>query len=403
MRPAGSGSTPTMSRLALALVVGLVPLVALACGGSGNGGGSTPQDVNDTSDANGTGGDSQVDDSSSGTGPDHDDSSASGATARTLGITATYAHLVDLVRRLDEQGASASESSCILRGGAGGGASRLEAELAAAIHPIPRPPADFAPRLTTAGGGVTALTRWGARGEGELAVVALTATPPTGEGPVVVVFVGRDGVWLRRTDGGLEPTLRGPFPLARLGDQVAAASVGASSVMVTLEAPLPIGRLRTVLEGLPASAPPVSLGLLLSADTRLPRTTPPSQSESGMCSHDPLPELGANDTVGELTVSELRAAFGPLAESGRRCLAVASGTGARGGRLAVRFRIGSAGRVVSECALQDGIGDATLRACILHAVHGLTFPRPRGGDHVEVSVPVVLRPDDALRQAPLCD
>jgi hypothetical protein len=82
------------------------------------------------------------------------------------------------------------------------------------------------------------------------------------------------------------------------------------------------------------------------------------------------------------------------------CVGASTGPGARGGRMELMVRLTRGGSVAEACIHEDSTGDEPLRACILRAVRELGFPDPAG--QVIFSVPLVLEPGIAHRQAAVC-
>jgi hypothetical protein len=327
----------------------------------------------------------------------------SAADPRTLGVEATFDDLVAVVRNLDGLGQSDSTAECLLRGGPLA-PYRLEADLASAIHPIPNAPSELESRLDDLSGGVVVLTRWAQHGStGALTVVALSATPPPVPGHVAVVILGRQGAYLRRTEGSVPAAHAGPFPTGRLGDHLPVVLEGASAVVITAEAGVPLSSLRAALGSLPAGSPQALFGLVLDAGVRLPRTPTADPSIQGLCQEGGLPEPPTSQRLGSLSTEAIRARVSGMGEGAMRCFEYAQGDAARGGRMRVLVRIGPEGRVSEACASSDELGDPTLRACVLGVVRGLVFPSPAGGEYVDVALPVRLLPDTSQQQRPLCD
>jgi hypothetical protein len=330
--------------------------------------------------------------------------------ARALGATATFSDLVAAVRRVDDRNEPESTAGCLLRGGDGVGAPfRLEADVAVAVRPVGDAPGELARRLEAHDGGVRLLSRWGQQGEDPaMAVMTLTSTPPPTGAPSVVAIVTDLGVHLRSTAGPLPAAARGPFAAGDLAARLAAAPSEAPSVIVvTADAGISLGRVRSVLAALPDGAP-VALGVMLAENTRLPDEPPRPEAETdGLCP-DGLPEPGDGPIEGHfgeggLSPEALLGALGPFREAATDCLGAATGAAAAGGRLIVVFRVGADGRIAEACVRTDEIGDAGVRRCVLDALRPATFPQPDPAGTVDVSLPVVLRPDASLRQRPLCD
>lgn len=322
---------------------------------------------------------------------------------RALGVGATFGDLVAAVRNLDGLGQSDSASGCLLRGGSLA-PFQLEADLASAVHPIPDAPRELEARLDDPRDTAVVLTRWAQHGQtGSLTLVALSATPPPLPGHLAVVVLGREGAYLRRTEGSVPAAHAGPFPTNRLAEHLPVVLEGAAGVVFTAEAAVPLSALRTALGSLPAGSPPAVLGLALDAGVRLPTAPAPDPSVHGLCPGGALPEPAADQRLGSLTPDAIRARVAGMGEGAMRCFEYARGDAARGGRLRVLARIGPQGRVSEACATSDELGDPTLRACVLGVVRGLVFPPPAEGDYVDVALPIRLLPDTSQQQRPLCD
>lgn len=321
-------------------------------------------------------------------GADASESSSSElvADARTLHADATFATLVRAAQRQDQLRDQDSEAGCLLRLGR---QVRLEADLAAAVRPLPEPPEAFASRPSS----VVVLTRHGAIGspDASLALAAFTTTRPARGARARVVLVTRTALFRGATDGTrFEPVE--PAALAVIDD-------GTSHVFVTAEASVPLARLVEVLSALPDSlSGRVGLAVALPEGTRLPATAPATSAPSiEPCDLGPLPD----EAWGDVDPAAVRAGIQPLVERARACVGAAEGNGALGGRLVLTLRIGPDGRVNGACVGEDDTGDPSLHACLLRAARELRFHPPRGGS-VDVAVPLRLEPGAAYRQAPVC-
>ncbi len=60
------------------------------------------------------------------------------------------------------------------------------------------------------------------------------------------------------------------------------------------------------------------------------------------------------------------------------------------GRLAIRFTIGSSGKVSASTVSRSSLGDTRVEHCISAAVRRWKFPKPQDGDDVVVTYPFVL-------------
>lgn len=375
-------------RIATALAV-LVPLAtSLGCGGA-------PPEV-EAAPADDSGGVRH------GTG---DGASPSTASARVLGVGASFGDLVAAARRLDDRQEADSDAGCILRGAAGA-PWRLEADLSVAVRPLPDAPPDLEPRLTDADHPARVLTRWGQLGAEaqRLALVTFTSTPPLRAEGAAALFLTDRGAYLRRVGNAeLEPT--GPVPLAEAGALLTGVLDEARlPVFVTAEANVPLEHLRTLLAAVPESlAGATALAVPLAPETRLPGPNERrSSDETALLCPDglPVPTEGAEEGV--LQAMQIVGAIGPLREGARSCFAHATGTAAVGGRLALAIRIGPEGAVTEACFTGDEIGDPALRACVLEAARATHFPTPDPRGFVDAVVPLAFEPDTSLRQSPLC-
>lgn len=390
---------PSGGPLGLLMALCTAALVA-ACGGSPAT--ATEESTPAPGDADGTtGADAPGGESLEGPGPS---GSSPTADPRALGVGATFADLVAAVRNLDGLGQSESRAGCLLSGGSLA-PFRLEADLASAVHPIPEAPRDLEGRLDDPRGTAVVLTRWAQHGQatGHLTLVALSATPPPAAGHVAVIVLGREGAYLRRTEGTVPATHAGPFPISRLGEHLPVVLDGAAAVVLTAEANTPLGSVRAALGSLPSGSPPAMLGLALDAGVRLPAAPGQDPSVHGLCQAGTLPEPAAGQRLGTLAPDVIRARVAGMGEGAMRCFEYARGDAARGGRMRVMTRIGPQGRVTEACAVTDELGDPTLRACVLGVVRGLVFPAPAEGDYVDVALPIRLLPDVSDQQRPLCD
>ncbi|GAB4202624.1 MAG: hypothetical protein OHK0013_16060 [Sandaracinaceae bacterium] len=307
--------------------------------------------------------------------------------ARTLRSDATFAELVGAARTQDRLRDQDSDAGCLLRRRP----ARLEADLAAAVRPLPEAPSSLAGRL----GSVSALTRYGAMGapDAALALVAFTTTRPLPDAPARAVVITAEAIWVAPVgvDGG---------PARRV--EITALSTlvdGAGLVLVTAEGGVSVDRLADVLAALPPSLEGrVALAVALPEGTRLPDVPALEGPETvPVCELAPL----ADEAWGELDPARLRAGLAPLAEQARTCVGSTEGLGAAGGRVTLTLRIGPGGRVDDACVSEDTTGDGALRACLVRAARALVLEAPVGGS-VDVALPLRLEPGIAHRQRPLC-
>jgi hypothetical protein len=72
-----------------------------------------------------------------------------------------------------------------------------------------------------------------------------------------------------------------------------------------------------------------------------------------------------------------------------------------GGRVLLRFTIGSDGRVRSVMVDEDELGDAVVTDCLRAELSSWQFPRPRDGVPITIAYPFVFSSADSLRAAGL--
>ncbi|MCG8557795.1 MAG: hypothetical protein MJD61_21295 [Proteobacteria bacterium] len=331
---------------------------------------------------------------------------APAADPRSLNADATFQTLVQAARAIEAGARSSAGRGCLLRRAAPGAAGlRLDAELAAAVNPIPDPPSDLGTRLRRHHGGVGVLTRWGLIGESDtgLLLSALTLTTPRSLRAVPVgLFLTPEGIHLRTSSqaGSGDGGPMGAHALAaRLLELVAQQRV---TLFVTANAGVPAASLAELLRHLPRAIQDVALAVTLPHGTRLPRAPPAAPSPRLSCPEG-LPELDANLDAGELDVASVRRFVVPLEASARACLSRARGQAAAGGRAVVALRVGADGRVSHACMLAQQSQDPALAACLTDAARRLTFPRPAPAGSVDIHLPLKLVPGSFQRQQPLCE
>jgi hypothetical protein len=332
-----------------------------------------------------------------------------GPSPRALGATANFGELVRAARTLEDRGEDGASAGCLLRGtGEVGAAWRLEADVAVAVRPLPAAWDDYDAHLRAHRGPARILSRWGVtRAESyALALVTFTSTVPVDVAlPAAVVVLTDEGAYVLGTTEGTA-SASAPVPLARVNEALLALrpNTPPALVAVTAEANVPLGALREALSLLGALGVPVTLGVPLAPDVRLPEERPvaPDVAERGLCARG-LPEAPADATEGDLAASAVMDALGPLRDAAARCLSVASGRAAAGGRIDVTLRIGADGTVGEACALRDEPLDPALRLCVLEAARALHFPAPSPAGYVDVVLPLRLAADATLEQRPLCD
>ncbi len=305
--------------------------------------------------------------------------------ARSLSAGASYADLVGAARRQDQLRDQDSDAGCLLRVGA---TPRLEADLAAAVRPLPEVPPALSSRLGT----VAVLTRYGAIGapDAALGLVAFTTTRPAAA-RARVLLVTRSALFRGATDASRFEPIE-PAALATIDD-------GSSHVFVTAEAGVSLEALAEILGALPVTlAGRVGLAVALPEGTRLPVVPPREELETAaVCELSPLPD----EAWGELDTAAIRAGVAPLAERASLCAGTTDGPGALGGRVVVSMRIDPSGRVTDACVTEDGTDDGVLRACLVRAARELTIGPPRGGS-IDVALPIRIEPGVSHRQVALC-
>jgi hypothetical protein len=306
------------------------------------------------------------------------------ASARDLAADATFADLVAAARRQDDLRDQDSSAGCLLRAHPW----RLEADLAAAVRPLPEPPPSITGRLDRA----AVLTRYGAIGDpsAPLGLVAFTTTRPAAGAEGMVLVVTARALFLGRTGQARFDEID-PSRLARLDD-------GASQLFVTANADVPVAELARVLALLPPMPGRVALAVALPEGTRLPAPSVDAAETAPICALEPLPD----EAWGDLSVDALRSGVAPLAERARLCAGTTSGPGALGGRVVLSMRIDPRGRVSEACVSEDETNDGVLRACLVAAARELGFPAPSGGS-VDVALPLRIEPGLTHRQVARCE
>lgn len=264
---------------------------------------------------------------------------------------------------------------------------RLEADLAAAVRPLPEPPPSLSARFDRA----VLLTRHGAIGEptAPLGLVAFTTgRPAAGVQSAKVLVVTQRALYVGGTDRARFEEID-PTRLASLDD-------GHTPLFVTADAEVPLRTLAAVLERLPAMPGRVAFAVALPADTRLP--APPELSVETA----PICELPEAEDAGTASREALRAGLAPLIERAGLCAGTTEGPGALGGRVEISLRVGARGRVVDACVSADETDDGVLRACLLAAARELVLPVPSGGETYALAVPFAIAPGVSHRQLALC-
>jgi hypothetical protein len=307
---------------------------------------------------------------------------------RDLAPDATFADLVAAARRQDDLRDQDSSAGCLLRAPREGGAFRLEADLAAAVRPLPEPPPSLTARLERA----AVLTRYGAIGEpaAPLGLVAFTTTRPAAGAPAAILVVTTRGLFLGGTEAARFDEID-PSRLARLDD-------GRSQLFVTAHAGVSVRALANVLAALPPMPGRIALAVALPEGTRLPEPPAATAESAPICELSVLPDDAPS---GELSLDALRSGVAPLADRARLCAGTTDGAGALGGRVVVSMRIDPTGRVSEACVSEDETNDGVLRACLVAAARELGFAAPSGGP-VDVALPIRIEPGLAHRQQAIC-
>jgi len=381
-------------------------LLALACGGPSDGGSTTGDAVPPASGGEATAGDRPG-------SPGDDDAPAT----RVLALDATFADLVGQAAALAEAGQGDEDLACLLRAAPPtGGAHRLEADLAPAIRPLPRPPAGTTATLRQSPP-PTALTVWGrfgGRGADGPVLATFTTAPPPEPGDLVV-SIPAQGAPVERPLTGAPPAEAEAEDAAPGGSAPGSGNDGgptdagptgerAPAVVLTADAETPVRRMLDVMASHEDDWGEVVLAVLLPEGTRLPppRTANVDEdpAQAAMRCPDGLP--APSGPVGELPVDVVRSGIAPLVEATSGCTGQATGAVAGGGLLEIELRVTEDGRVDRACAATDEIGDPGFRACVLEAAEALRFPRPSPRGEVDVAVPLRIPEAAGLRQRPLC-
>jgi hypothetical protein len=314
-------------------------------------------------------------------------------TDRALGADATFADLVAAAIHEDDRRASDSDAGCLLRATSTG--FELAADLSVAVRGLPDAPTDLSARVAASGGRARVLTRFGSYGgTSAFTAVALTTLAGSATRQGVVLVLTAHGVIVLHTSGG---GATDPVDTAH-----AMASLGDGAVFVTADGDVPLADLRALLAAIPPSlAGRVALAAVLPEDARTPDDAAAAADAAPIC--DGLPPLADDAAVGDLDPADLRAALSSsLVPAAQAC--VATSASGLGGLVRVAFRIGADGHVTDACITEDATGDATLRGCLVDALHATAFPHPTGGV-VDVALPLRLElaADPAHRQRPLCE
>lgn len=307
------------------------------------------------------------------------DLTASRGNPRNLDSNATYGDLVTSVHEAEEAGVEASTDDCLLHVSEEG--IQFRAELAAALHPIPRPRL-----LRPAQGPVRILTRWGQQGSGRTAVSALVLEPALTENTRSLVFFISDEdrcddleVIIRTPDGSTNETLcASDFSM----EAVSAQLDNLSDVRVYLSA-APTVRLDSLLPLLREIDSTVVFASPVPEDTTLPE--PLTETGELLCDRlQPAPEM----EVGTLDSQTIRSGLEEIREALLSCNSMLTSAYRR---LEVRLDIegDTTGRIARMCVTGDTQPDHRLRQCVAQAMTRARFAAPNG--RVQVEMPLVFQ------------
>jgi len=328
--------------------------------------------------------------------PPSDTQAAKRAPSRDLGKDASFADLVAAIAA--EESALLTPRRCLLARSDTG--FRLEAELAAAIHPISPPIEDLDPILLRSRE-AQVLSRWGRHGVSlsTLKLAGLTDAPPT-RGAEVLILTDQ-GAYLRTTgEAPLTPGSARPDAQITTLLGASAATFANLTLFVTAESNVSVARLSAVLDELFLRYPgPVVLALALAPDTVLP--APRATTAAARRCPDGLSD--SQGLEGDLAVSALTDGLSPLRPRAASCLEHADAGGAAGGRLLLGLRIRPDGSVEQACMIADETQDDALAACVLAAAHDLHFAAPSPPGFVDVELPLLLRANSAPAQPAVCE
>jgi hypothetical protein len=309
---------------------------------------------------------------------------------RALPAEATFADLVRSASLVDGQ--NAPEGRCLLGLDAQG--FRLAADVGAGMHPIPQPAPELN-ELLKRSPSVQVLTPWGRYGAfaSALSFTSLSAFPPARRA-IVLVLTDR-GLSVRGTD---ESTL--VLDAKPMSESLKAlGSLESSVVFVAAEAHVLTRELYALLQELALLGANTSLAVNLSADTALPSAAPDAAQAPEHCP-DGLPETRAME--GDLSRDALLAGIAPLRDRVSECLTQGSAAGAAGGRLVLALRISERGAVDTACIEDHDLADPLIGRCVLSLARALQFEAPAPAGVVDAELPLLLRPNSAPAQAPIC-
>lgn len=242
------------------------------------------------------------------------------------------------------------------------------------------------------------LTRWGQLGGAEPGplLIDVTGVPPAAlQAPAVALLLDAGGaIQLLSTDAAPQRLADAHASGAAL---VAATRRGIQSLFVTATRDTPVASIAALLEQVPDGAA-VAFAIALPPGSRMAPVEPPASALHASVCPSGLPAPAADAQEGDLDRSALLAALEPLQPAAADCMQHAGVGAAAGGRITLAIRIGSAGQVTHACLVEDGIGDATLAACLSEHARSLRFPTPTPAGFVDVHLPLAL---SAPSSAPL--
>lgn len=321
---------------------------------------------------------------------------------RGVAEPATFGALVTVANALDERGEPDSGAGCLLeRPERRGWPWTLEANVSAAVRPLPAAPDDLDVRIGESPAPVLVVTRWGQIGARnyDVALASFTDAPPLPGAPATVLAATNLGVYVRFTDRLVSAGRVGPIGPSELDAEVAAACAPGQIVYVTAEAGVGLDRLRRLLAVVPESSP-VALAVALAEEIRIPDPPPPPPDRgTGLCPGG-LPALPRGARRGQLESTLVSGALGPLRDAVQGCMERSAGTRAAGGLIELTLRVGPDGTVSDACLLSDELGGTELRDCLLRAARATRFPQPMPAGSVDLALPLRLRP---AYQRTLCD
>lgn len=102
---------------------------------------------------------------------------------------------------------------------------------------------------------------------------------------------------------------------------------------------------------------------------------------------------GAPGVSGGLTTEEIQQVISANLNQIRNCYEqVLQRSPNKSGKMKVNFVVNANGRVASARVVSDSVGDARMGSCVTSRIKRWAFPRPKGGQKVDVSYPFVFNP-----------